>query len=77
MLVTYDDTPHFALGLLKAGESIDPDSFVTLVVTKAGDIRFDNRTMTLARGSKVFVPYGCGVCHCESAEAIVCYPPQI
>ena len=77
MLVTYDDTPHFALGLLKAGESIDPDSFVTLVITKAGEISFGNETIALRQGSKVFVPYGCGICRAESAEAIVCYPPQI
>ena len=77
MMVTYEDTPCFALGRICAGDSITPSSFVTLVVTKAGRIRFGNEMMTLTVGSKVFVPYGCGKCYCEDAEAIVCYPPSI
>ena len=77
MMVTYDDTPCFALGRIGTGESITPSSFVTLVVTKEGRIRFGDETMTLTRGSKVLMPYGCGTCYCEDAEAIVCYPPRI
>ncbi len=77
MLVTYSDTPCFALGIIKGGERITPKSFVTLVVTKAGEICFGNEVMNLSRGSKLFVPYGCGVINCVSAEAIVCYPPKI
>lgn len=76
-LVTYDDTPCFALGKIKEDESISPDSFVTLIVTKKGTICVGEDCLDVCCGNKVFVPYGCGKISVKNAEAIVCYPPQI
>jgi len=77
ILVSYEDTPCFALDLLKKGGEIYPDSFVTLVITDSGKIRVGENVMDVCRGNKIFVPYGCGVIMSESTEAIVCYPPKI
>ncbi len=77
MYVTYADTPCFALGKIKGGESITPNSFVTLVVTNPGTLQIGETFLNTKRGDKVFVPYGCGEVSTEDAEAIVCYPPQI
>lgn len=76
MLVDQSDTPCFALGVIKDGEEIAPDSFVTLVVTKGGTIRTDECVTEVRRGSKLFVPYGCGRISSIGAEALVCYPPR-
>lgn len=77
MYVTYEDTPCFALGILKSGESITPDSFVTLVITHAGKLIVGNTTLQAERGNKLFVPYGCGEIFSLGAEVIVCYPPRL
>lgn len=77
MYVTYDDTPCFALGHIKDGEKISPRSFVTLVITAPGTVKTADCKLTVKRGDKLFVPYGCGEILSEGAEAIVCYPPKI
>ena len=77
MYVTYDDTPCFALGYVKDGERISPDSFITLVITAPGAIKTEYNELTVKKGDKLFVPYGCGEILSEGAEAIVCYPPKI
>ena len=76
-LVTYYDTPCFALSRMKSGGVITPDSFVSLVITEGGRICFDDSAVDVKRGDKIFVPYGCGDISSISAEAIVCYPPKI
>ncbi len=77
MLVTYDDTPCFALGLMRSGDRIAPDSFVTVVATMGCELRFAEEGFKLKKGDKLFVPYGCGEIVCASGEAIVCYPPKL
>lgn len=77
MYVTYDDTPCFALGVIRSGESITPKSFITLVVTHPGGLKIGNTLLDVKRGDKLFVPYGCGKTASSGAAAIVCYPPEI
>ncbi len=77
MMVTYDDTSCFALGILSAGERLCPKSFVTLVFTKGGRIRIGEVLMEVARGDKIFAPYGSGEICALDAKAIVCFPPKI
>ncbi len=76
-VVTYDDTPCFALQTLKTGGSIWPDSFVTLVVTSGGALQIGDTRLKTRRGDKIFVPHGCGRIFSDNAEAIICYPPKI
>ena len=76
-LVSYEDTPCFALKKLSVGASATPDSFVTLVVTASGNVLIGEQRISVKRGEKWFVPYGCGNISVESGETIVCYPPII
>ena len=76
MLVTYDDTPCFALGILERGDVIRPDSFVTLVVTEGGDLTVDGEVLSVKRGEKLFVPFGVSEIISVTAKTIVCYPPK-
>ena len=76
MLVNYDDTPCFALGILKGDDRILPESFVTLVFTEGGEVKVGEEALAIKRGDKVFVPYGCGEISVVGAVAIVCYPPE-
>lgn len=76
-LVSYEDTPCFALEKITKGPaSILPDSFVTIVVTKGGKIKIGEENLEVKRSDKIFVPYGCGTITVETAEGILCYPPQ-
>ena len=77
MLVDHADTPCFALGKMSEGDAILPDSFVTLVAREAGRVTIGETALELCRGSKLFVPYGCGEIVSEGAELLVCYPPKI
>lgn len=77
MLVNYDDTPCFALGVLEDGDAVYPQSFVSLVVTNAGEICTDSGSLHVERGNKLFVPYGCGMLSSIGATALVCYPPML
>ena len=76
MLADYDDTPCFALGILKDNEKILPESFVTLVVTQGGEVKVGEQRLSVRRGEKLFVPHGCGEISIYGAEALVCYPPK-
>lgn len=75
-LVSYDDTPCFALESLGAGGSVSPDSFVSLVVREGGRIFVSEQRIPVKKGEKWFVPYGCGDIIVESGEVIACYPPK-
>ncbi len=77
MYVTYDDTLCFALGVLKDGEKLTPDSFITLVVTHPGELKIGETLLNVKRGDKLFVPFGCGSVHSDKAEVIVCFPPKL
>ena len=77
-LVTYDDTPCFALERLEAGNApIIPDAAVTLVVTREGVASIGADRLPVKRGDKLFVPYGCGAIAIERGTALICYPPRI
>lgn len=77
-LVSYADTPCFALDRIEGGAvTLVPDCFVTLVVTKEGRITVGDEELTVLRGDKLFVPYGCGAIRVQGAGALVCYPPEI
>lgn len=76
-LVSYADTPCFALEKLCRGGRITPESFVSLVVTEGGDILVGGERIRAKKGEKWFVPYGCGDIAVENGEVIVCYPPKI
>lgn len=76
-LVSYADTPCFALGKLCAGGTVTPESFVSLVVTESGELSVGEQSISAAKGEKWFVPYGCGDITVKSGEVIVCYPPKI
>lgn len=76
-LVSYSNTPCFALDKLNEGGCVTPGSFVSLVITESGDIRVGQHSISVSRGEKWFVPYGCGDIRVHSGEAIVCYPPKI
>lgn len=81
-LVTYDDTPCFALQkVTETNTAITLDSFVSLVVTKGGNITFkpaekQDITISTKKGDKLFVPYGSKAFVSQDAEYIVCYPPK-
>lgn len=77
MLVTYEDTPCFALGVMREGEHIAPESFVTLVATAESELELPSESIRLGRGDKLFVPCGCGELSCATGEMIVCYPPRL
>ncbi len=77
LLVTYENTPCFALEkIVKGPVSVLPDSFVTIVVTKGGKIKIGEEHLEVKRSDKLFIPYGCGTITVETAEAIFCYPPK-
>ncbi len=75
-LVSYKDTPCFALAKLQTGGSVVPDSFVSLVVTEDGELLIGEQRLSVKRGEKWFVPYGCGTVSVTCGEVIVCYPPK-
>lgn len=76
MMVTYEDTPCFALGTLLPGDSLCTQSFVTLVFTQGGQVRIGETPLEVVRGDRIFVPYGSGKICTLNAEAIVCFPPK-
>lgn len=76
-LVSYADTPCFALKRLSGGEETTPESFVTLIVTESGTVRIGDTEMTVKRGERWFIPYGCGTVKVNCGECIVCYPPRL
>lgn len=77
-LVTYAHTPCFALEKITQGPVvITPDCFLTVVVTGGGRLVIGGQTYSLLKGDKLFIPYGCGDIRIETAQVLLCYPPQI
>ena len=79
-LVTYEDTPCFALQKINGGNTtVTLDHFVTLVVTSSGQLSFhDNQiTHSAQKGDKIFVPFGCKSFTVIDACVMVCHPPRI
>lgn len=77
-LVTYEDTPCFALERTEAENApFTPDAAVTLVITQEGTVSVGEHRLPVKRGDKLFVPYGCGAIAIERGTALVCYPPRL
>ena len=76
-LVTYDDTPCFALEQIKCDNlSLKKEHFVTVIATKDGGImKCDEEEFQLKRGDKFFVPASTEMT-LINAEALICYPPK-
>ena len=77
-LVTYEDTPFFALEKVDALEySFTPDTFLSVVVTAGeGTIACGAGEIEAKKGDKVFVPYGAGTITLKNISALLCYPPK-
>jgi mannose-6-phosphate isomerase class I len=77
-LVTYDDTPFFALDKISAKEyCFTPKSFVSVVVTDGeGCIVYQNSRVSAKKGDKFFIPYGIGEISLQNISALICYPPK-
>ena len=77
-LVTYSDTPFFALEYI-AGENycFTPNSFVSVVVTDGdGWITYADKAVPAKKGDKFFLPYGIGEVGLRNITALVCHPPK-
>lgn len=77
-LVSYNDTPCFALEQIKCKElNIKKTHFVTVIATKSGGvIQYNGEKTLLNRGDKFFIPANTEIT-LVNAEVIVCYPPKI
>lgn len=75
-LVSYEDTPCFALDKITGKAELRKDCFSTLVALEAGTLYFDSKTLSFQTGDKIFIPYGCGSVSVECGAAMVCYPPK-
>ena len=77
-LVTYEDTPCFALSRVDGGEySACEPSFLTVVATEdGGTLTGGGDTFTLVRGDKFFIPANTAF-ELRDAKVILCYPPQV
>ncbi len=77
-LVTYDDTPFFALQSVRAAQySFTPNSFVSLVVTEGtGSIEHGEGSISAKKGDKFFIPYGIGEIQLKNISALICHPPK-
>lgn len=81
-LVTYNDTPCFALDkITEANTKISLNSFVTLVALEDGKLLFNTKdnskkTYDIQKGDKLFVPYGCKSFIAISGTFILCHPPK-
>ena len=76
-IITYDDTPCFALDKIKGNYSYCADSFTTVVITKnGGSIISFGEAQAVKRGDKYFIPANCAV-ELKNIEALIIYPPKI
>lgn len=76
-LVTYEDTPCFALSKLTSGAKVRTDCFSIAVVLTEGALLAGEERFNLHKGDTLFIPYDCGNVVVEKGEMILCYPPQI
>ena len=81
-LVTYEDTPCFALQeITEPNTEIVLDSFVTVVCIESGTLVFDansdaETSYDVKKGDKVLIPYGCKSFIAKSGAFILCHPPK-
>ena len=76
-LVSYEDTPCFALKRAVGEVTVNPDHCLTVVITKSGVLSVGDILLQAKRGEKYFIPYGCGELCFRDAEGILCYPPRL
>ena len=76
-LVSYEDTPCFALKRAVGEVTVNPDHCLTVVITKSGALSVGDILLQAKRGEKYFIPYGCGELCFRDAEGILCYPPRL
>ena len=76
-LVSYTDTPCFALDKISGGEyRHNTDSFTTLIVTEnGGTMECEGEVTELLRGEKYFIPAGACVM-LRNAHGLISYPPK-
>ena len=77
-LVTYDDTPCFALSRVDGGNySACEPSFLTVVAIEDGGVLSGGGdSFAISRGDKFFIPANTAF-ELTDAKAILCYPPQV
>lgn len=76
-LVTYDDTPYFALGRVDGGtySTISPDCITVVVIEDGGTLTAGEQTASLSRGDRFFIPANTPF-RFENARVLLCYPPK-
>ena len=75
-LVTYDDTPFFALSLVEGDYSTtSPDCITVVVVEDGGILTAGEQSTALGRGEKFFIPANLPF-SLRGARALLCYPPR-
>ncbi len=77
-LVTYNDTPFFALEKIVATDyTLKLDSFVSVVVTEGkGSIEYKGGETSAKAGDKFFIPAGLSEIRLKNIAALICYPPE-
>lgn len=76
-LVTYADTPCFALEKIRGKGKLRTDCFSTVVAAAPGRLLTDLGITIFQKGDKVFIPYGFQHLTVECGDALICYPPQV
>lgn len=77
-LVSYEDTPCFALQRITEGDVVvHPQSFVTLVALSDGALTVGAEALQVKQGDTYFLPYGCGEIAVRNAQVLLCYPPSL
>lgn len=76
-LVTYDDTPCFALSRVDGGEysACEPCFLTVVAVEDGGVLTGGGDTFAIARGDKFFIPAETEF-SLKDAKVILCYPPE-
>ena len=77
-LVTYDDTPCFALSRVDGGSySACEPSFLTVVAIEDGGVLSGGGdSFAISRGDKFFIPANTAF-ELTDVKVILCYPPQV
>lgn len=77
-LVTYNDTPFFALDKVDAKiYTFTPESFLSVIVTDGnGSIEYDKGVLSAVKGDKIFLPYGIGEITLKNISALICHPQR-
>lgn len=76
-LVTYDDTPFFALDRVDGAHysATSPDCITVVIVRDGGTLTVGAETTALSRGDKFFIPANTPF-SLDGAYALLCYPPK-